>query len=240
MDALLSDSSDRFQAIETLLNISPIIPTVEILDEFDAVPLIDALQKGGAKTIQVNIRTNTSYEAIEIIKNKCPQIIIGAGNVRTPDMLKRAIKAGAEYTSSPGNTDTLLSAVDHFGVPFLPGVNTGSDMMRALEHGHYRQKYCPVVSLDAIKALKYFNREFFDVKFCISGALTDDSIKEYLLLSNVECAMGSWIVRAHDIYNKNWDKVTERMNYSYETVAKYIKEIRKKTDKDLDTTDIAS
>ena len=51
--------------------------------------------------------------------------------------------------------------------------------------------------------------------------------------------MGSWIVRAHDIYNKNWDKVTERTNYSYETVAKYIKEIRKKTDKEADSTDIA-
>lgn len=220
------NNNDRFAVIDELLKIAPIIPSVEVLDEFDAVPLVDALQSGGTKTIQVNLRTDAAYDSIGIIKNRCPQIVVGAGNVRTPDMLKKAIDAGAEFASSPGNTDMLLAAVDHLEVPFLPGVNTGSDMMRALEHGHYKQKFCPIVSLDAIKALKYYQKEFFDVKFCISGALNDDNIKEYLLLSNVQCVMGSWIVRAHDIYNKRWAKVTERTVYSYENIAKYLKEAK--------------
>ncbi len=218
MSIINQDNYNRFESIEALLKVSPIIPSVEILDEFDAVPLVDALEAGGARSIEVNLRTNAAFEAISIIKKRCPQIILGAGNIKTPQLLRQAIDAGAEFGTSPGNTDKLLSAVEEANFPFLPGVNGGSDMMRALEYGHSRQKFCPVASLGGVKALRYFQGPFFEVKFCISGGINDDNIREYLLLSNVECAIGSWIVRAHDIYNKKWDKVTERTKYSFDNV----------------------
>ena len=224
MSFFSENNSDRLTAIHALLQISPIIPSVEILDEFDAIPLCDALLAGGAKTIEINIRTDAAYEAIDIIKNRCPQIIIGAGNIKTPDMLQRAINAGAEFGTSPGSTAKLLEAVEKNSFPFLPGVSGGSDMMLALEYGHSRQKFCPTVTMGGVKALKYFQGHFFDVKFCISGGINDDNIGEYLILSNVECALGSWIVRAHDIYNKQWNKVTERTLLSYKNVSDYVKD----------------
>jgi 2-dehydro-3-deoxyphosphogluconate aldolase/(4S)-4-hydroxy-2-oxoglutarate aldolase len=224
MSFFSENNPDRLTAIHALLQISPIIPSVEILDEFDAIPLCDALLAGGAKTIEINIRTDAAYEAIDIIKNRCPQIIIGAGNIKTPDILKRAIDAGAEFGTSPGNTAKLLQAVEENNFPFLPGVSGGSDMMRALEYGHHRQKFCPTVAMGGVKALKYFQGQFFDVKFCVSGGINDDNIREYLVLPNVDCALGSWIVRAHDIYNKRWDKVTERTVLSYQNVHHYTKD----------------
>ncbi len=216
MSHFSEQSSNRFIAIETLLQLSPIIISTEILDEFDAIPLCDAVLAGGAKTIEINIRTDAAYEAIEIIKNRCPQIIIGAGNIKTPDMLKRAINAGAEFATSPGNTEKLLQAVAEYNFPFLPGVSGGSDMMLALEYGHNRHKFCPTTSLGGVKALKYFQGQFFDVKFCVSGGINDDNIRDYLHLPNVECVLGSWVVRAHDIYSKKWAKVTERTLFSYQ------------------------
>lgn len=218
MSFFSEQNTERFAAIEILLQLSSIIPSTEILDEFDAIPLCDALLEGGAKTIEINIRTDTAYESIDIIRNRCPQIIVGAGNIKTPDMLKRAIDAGAEFATSPGNTDTLLHAVAEFNIPFLPGVSGGSDMMRALEYGHKRQKFCPVVSMGGTKALKYFHGQFFDIKFCVSGGINDDNIREYLTLPNVDCVLGSWIVRAHDIYDKKWSKVTERTLFSYANI----------------------
>ncbi len=209
---------ERFLAIDVLLQLSKIIPSTEILDEFDAIPLCDALLAGGSKTIEINIRTDAAYESINIIRNRCPQIIVGAGNIKNPDMLKRAIDSGAEFATSPGNTNTLLKAVEKLNIPFLPGVYGGSDIMRALEYGHKRQKFCPAVGFGGVKALKYFQGQFFEVKFCASGGINDDNIRDYLILSNVECVLGSWIVRAHDIYNKKWEKVTERTLYSYDNI----------------------
>lgn len=220
-----SDSNlNRFKAIENLLQISPIIPSVEILDEFDAIPLCDALLAGGAKVLEVNIRTDAAYESIHIIRNRCPQIVIGAGNIKTPDMLNRAVDSGAEFGTSPGNTVKLLEAVTTANFPFLPGVSMGSDMMCALEFGFNRHKFCPTVAFGGSKALKYFQGQFFDVKFCVSGGINDDNICEFLSLPNVECALGTWIVRAHDIYSKRWAKITERTQISYENVQNHVKD----------------
>lgn len=208
-------TSDPFKSIESLMKLSPLIPSTEILDEFDAVPLCDALEAGGAKVITVNIRTNAAYEAIDIIKRQCPNIVIGANNIQTPDMLQAAIDAGAEFGSSPGNTDILLRAVSRRNFAFLPGVSTGSDMMRALEYGYHYHKFCPAAFSGGLKVLKYFQSQFFDVKFCVSGGINDDNINDYLSMTNVESVIGSWIVRAHDIYDKKWAKVTERTLFSY-------------------------
>jgi 2-dehydro-3-deoxyphosphogluconate aldolase / (4S)-4-hydroxy-2-oxoglutarate aldolase len=235
MSHFSENKGNRFKAIEVLLQISPIIPSVEILDEFDAIPLCDALLAGGAKITEVNIRTDAAYEAIHIIRNRCPQIIIGAGNIKTPDMLKRAIDSGAEFATSPGNTVKLLEAVETADFPFLPGVSVGSDMMCALEYGHNRHKFCPTVAFGGVKALKYFQGQFFDVKFCVSGGISDDNVCEFLNLPNVECALGTWIVRAHDIYSKRWTKITERTLLSYQNVVNYAKD----TDSDIDLSKMA-
>jgi 2-dehydro-3-deoxyphosphogluconate aldolase/(4S)-4-hydroxy-2-oxoglutarate aldolase len=208
--------------IDNLMKLSPIIPSTEILDEYDAVPLCDALQAGGAKVIAVNIRTKAAYEALSIIKKQCPNLIVGANNIQTPDMLEAAIDAGAEFGSSPGNTDILLNAVSKKNFTFLPGVSSGSDMMRAMEYGYYFHKFCPAAYSGGINALKHFQAQFFNVKFCVSGGINDDNINDYLFMNNVECVIGAWIVRAHDIYNKKWEKITERTLFSYNNIAKTI------------------
>jgi|GEM_PF-138822 len=217
-DANQNSNAKRYAALDELMKLSPLIPSTEMLDEFDAVPLCDALVAGGAKIVVVNIRTIAAYDAIEVIKKRCPQIIVGANNIQTPNMLQAAIDSGAEFGSSPGNTDILLNAVAKQDFAFLPGVSNGSDMMRALEYGYNYHKFCPAAYSGGVKALKYYQGQFFNVKFCVSGGINDDNINEYLSMTNVESVIGSWIVRAHDIYDKKWAKVTERTLYSFNNI----------------------
>ena len=72
---------------------------------------MDALLEGGVRVVEVSIRTQAAYEAMEIIKKRVPELIVGACNIKTPDMLERAIATGADYGTSPGNTERLLKAV---------------------------------------------------------------------------------------------------------------------------------
>ena len=208
-------------AIENIVKLSKIIPSVEILDEFDAVPLMDALLEGGVKVVEVSIRTQAAYEALAIIKKRVPELIIGACNIKTPDMLERAIDAGADYGTSPGNTERLLKAVCEKDFPFIPGVSNGSDIMQALEYNHVIQKFCPAVALGGVKTLKYLHGHFHEVQFCPAGGLNDDNVGDFLALPNVVCASGAWIVRAHDTYEKKWAKVIERTKFSMENAAKF-------------------
>lgn len=213
-------SAEKFD-IEHIVKLSKIIPSVEILDEFDAVPLMDALIEGGVKVVEVSIRTDAAYESLEIIKKRVPELVVGACNIKTPDMLERAIDSGADYGTSPGNTERLLKAVYKKAFPFIPGVSNGSDIMQALEYGHIIQKFCPAVALGGVKTLKYLHGHFNEVQFCPAGGLNDDNVGDFLSLPNVLCISGSWIVRAHDTYEKKWAKVIERTKFSMENAAKF-------------------
>lgn len=206
--------------IAEILNISKIIPVVELLDEFDAVPLMEALIEGGVKVVEINIRTQAAFDSIEIIKRRLPYLIVGAANIKTPDMLQKTIDCGADYGTSPGNTDRLMDAVVKQSFPFLPGVSHASDIMRALEYGHNIQRLCPVVSLGGVKTLKYLNTSFSELIFSPAGGITDENVLEFLLLPNVCSVGGSWIVRSHDTYAKKWSKVIERTKFSFDNIAK--------------------
>ena len=93
--------------------------------------------------------------------------------------------------------------------------------MQALEYGHTIQKFCPAIALGGVKTLKYLHGHFNEVQFCPSGGLNDDNVGDFLSLPNVVCATGSWIVRAHDTYEKKWAKVIERTKFSMENAAKF-------------------
>lgn len=208
------------EQIHRFVTASKIIPTVEILDEFDAIPLMDSLIEGGVQAVEVNIRTQAAFDSIEIIKKRLPALVVGAGNIKTPDMLEKAIDSGADYGTSPGNTERLLNAITLKKFPFLPGVASGSDIMRALECGHTLQRLCPVMALGGIKTLKYLHASFSEVLFSPSGGINDDNSLEFLLQANVCSIGGSWIVRSHDTYERKWGKIIERTKFSFETIAK--------------------
>ena len=208
------------QQLQQFLTRSKIIPSVEILDEFDAIPLMDSLIEGGVQVVEVNLRTQAAFESINIIKKRLPSLIVGAGNIKTPDMLEKAIDAGADYGTSPGNTERLLNAVTLKHFPFLAGVASGSDIMRALECGHNVQRLCPAVALGGTKTLKYLHASFSEVLFSPAGGINDDNSLEFLLLPNVCSVGGSWIVRSHDTYERKWPKVTERTKFAFSNIAK--------------------
>ena len=79
-----------------------IIPVVVIEDKKDAEPLAEALCKGGLPCAEVTFRTAAAAEAIQLMKNAHPEMLVGAGTVLTIDQVDTAIAAGAEFIVSPG------------------------------------------------------------------------------------------------------------------------------------------
>ena len=59
----------------------PLIPVVVIDRLADAVPLAEALLRGGISALEITLRTPAGYEAIEAMKSAFPDAVIGAGAV---------------------------------------------------------------------------------------------------------------------------------------------------------------
>ncbi len=183
--------SDDMQALMTL---APVIPVLVVDDVAHARPLAEALVAGGLPVLEVTLRTPAALAVIAEMA-QVPGAIVGAGTVLSAADLSAALAAGARFAVSPGITAALGSAARARGVPFLPGVSTASDIIRALELGFNRVKFFPAEAAGGLPALRALAAPFAGVQFCPTGGITADSAASWLAEPAVACVGGSWIAK---------------------------------------------
>jgi 2-dehydro-3-deoxyphosphogluconate aldolase / (4S)-4-hydroxy-2-oxoglutarate aldolase len=186
---------DMDLTVEYVVGLAPVIPVVVIEELDDAVPLAEALVRGGLPAIEITLRTQPALAAIERIAAEVEGAVVGAGTVTTTRQLDDALAAGARFLVSPGATPTLLDGLQASGVPFLPGTATASDMVALLERGITHAKLFPAEVVGGVKALKAFSGPFPQLRFCPTGGIHAANAPDYLALPNVACVGGSWMTQ---------------------------------------------
>jgi 2-dehydro-3-deoxyphosphogluconate aldolase / (4S)-4-hydroxy-2-oxoglutarate aldolase len=187
---------------------APVIPVIVLNDLNHAVPLARALVAGGIRMLEVTLRTPVALQCIERISKEVPEAVVGAGTVRTPADAMSAARAGARFAVSPGFTNAVGQACRDHGLPLLPGVATGSEIMMAQEAGYTELKFFPAMQSGGPAMLKSWSGPFFDVKFCPTGGVSVSNAKEFLSLPNVVCVGGSWLVPTDSLANGDWAVIT--------------------------------
>ena len=75
----------------------------------DAAPLAKALCEGGVPVAEVTFRAAGAAQAIRIMKETCPDMIVGAGTVLTPSWLHTARKSrSSSCPAAPPRPTTTL------------------------------------------------------------------------------------------------------------------------------------
>ena len=197
----------RQQAADAILTRAPVVPVLKIDRIDDAVPLARALVENGLPVLEITLRTDIAYAAMEAIARDVPEAIVGAGTVLRASDLKAVIDAGAVFAIAPGSSDALYAAADTIAIPFIPAIATASELMRGLDAGHVRFKFFPAESSGGIGALRAFSGPFAQVKFCPTGGIDAAKAPGYLALSNVITVGGSWMVPGEAIASRDWGAI---------------------------------
>ena len=186
----------------------PLVPVIVIQDPEEAVPLAKAMVDGGVRMLEVTLRTEHGLTAIELIKQEVPEAIVGVGTVTSAQQMEDALKKGAEFVVSPGSSESLLGFAAEWGGPYLPGVATPGEVMRAREAGFLYQKFFPAGAAGGIPMLKALAGPFGDVKFCPTGGIGQGNYQDYLALNNVFAVGGSWLTPGDLQSARNWQAIT--------------------------------
>jgi 2-dehydro-3-deoxyphosphogluconate aldolase / (4S)-4-hydroxy-2-oxoglutarate aldolase len=179
--------------IETIMTMGPVIPVLVIDDVSHARPIAEALVAGGLRALEVTLRTPVALEAIGEMSN-VKGAVVGAGTVLNREDLNASLTAGAKFIVSPGLTHTFAREAIASSVPFLPGIQTASDLMRGLELGLTRFKFFPAMAAGGIPTLKALSAPFHRCRFCPTGGITEATLGNWLELDCVQCVGGSWLV----------------------------------------------
>jgi len=186
---------------------APVIPVIVLHDVAHAVPMARALLAGGIRMLEITLRTPQALACMEAIANEVEGAVVGAGTVRSAADAAAAVKAGARFAVSPGYTPAVGRACKDLGLPLLPGVATGSEIMMAQEDGYTELKFFPAMQAGGPAMLKAWSGPFFDVKFCPTGGVTPGNASEFLSLPNVACVGGSWLVPADALAQGDWARI---------------------------------
>jgi 2-dehydro-3-deoxyphosphogluconate aldolase/(4S)-4-hydroxy-2-oxoglutarate aldolase len=188
---------------------APVIPVIVLHDVAHAVPMARALVAGGIRMLEVTLRTPQALACMEAIARDVPEAVLGAGTVRSAADAKAAADAGARFAVSPGYTSAVGQACRDLGLPLLPGVATGSEIMMCQEEGLTALKFFPAMQAGGVAMLKAWGGPFGDGVFCPTGGVTPSNAADFLALSNVVCVGGSWLVPADALAQGDWARITQ-------------------------------
>lgn len=194
--------------IRDVMTAAPVIPVIVIDELRQAVPLAQALVKGGLPVLEITLRTAVALEAIRAIAAEVEGAIVGVGTLTRPQEFTQVLDAGAVFGVSPGLTPELITAARDSGLPLLPGVMTPSEVIAARAAGFSALKLFPAQQAGGIGMLKALAGPLPDVVFCPTGGITAESFRDFLALDNVLCVGGSWVTPKSAVEADDWATIT--------------------------------
>lgn len=204
----MSDFSPE-SSIGEAITAARLIAVLVIDDLEDAVPVAEALLRGGVTAMELTLRTPAAFDAAAAVRAACPEMRLGIGTILSPDQIVPALTAGAEFGVSPGvNPEVIRKAADA-GLPFGPGVMTPTDIDVSVREGCRLLKFFPAGTAGGLDHLKNIAAPFahFGLRFIPLGGINAGNLREWLASDLIAAVGGSWLAPRDLIRGKNWAQI---------------------------------
>ena len=196
-----------------------VVPVIKLNNpERDAANLAKALCEGGVPVAEVTFRAAGADIAIRLMREACPDMLVGAGTVLTTEQVDKALSAGAQFIVTPGFDPELVAYCQEKGLPIYPGCTTPTDYHAALKFGLKVLKFFPAEQSGGLAKIKAMSAPFPMFKVMPTGGISLKNLKEYLSCPVICACGGSYMVTADLIDNNKWDEIIELCKKSIEIV----------------------
>ena len=195
-----------------------VVPVVVLNDAKDAKPLAKALCEGGLPCAEVTFRTAAAKDAIKIMTDEYPEMIVGAGTVLTIDQVDEAVAAGAKFIVSPGFDPEIVDYCLEKEIPVFPGCVTASEIAQAVKRGLKVVKFFPAETSGGIKAIKALSAPYCNTRFMLTGGINAENLKDYLSNDCIIACGGSWMVKGAFVESGEFDKIKKMTREAVELV----------------------
>ncbi len=174
---------------------NPIVPVMTVQSEAHALELGEKLVDAGYTVLEITLRTDSALDGIRVIKEKWPDLIVGAGTILSRQDADNALSVGSDFIVTPATSPRLAEALLDLPVPVIPGISTATEAQTLYDMGYKQLKFFPVESCGGAKMLKSLSSPLPHLMFMPSGGIRKDTADDYLALPNVFAIGGSWMTK---------------------------------------------
>ncbi|WP_300820994.1 bifunctional 4-hydroxy-2-oxoglutarate aldolase/2-dehydro-3-deoxy-phosphogluconate aldolase [uncultured Oscillibacter sp.] len=196
-----------------------IVPVIKLNHpEQDAAPLAHALCAGDVPVAEVTFRAAGADTAIRLMKDACPDMIVGAGTVTAKEQIDAVLAVGGQFIVTPGFDPELVAYAQEKDIPIYPGCTTPTDYHAALKFGLEVLKFFPAEQSGGLAKIKAMSAPFPQFKVMPTGGVSLKNLGEYLKSPVIAACGGSYMVTADLIDSQKWDEITQLCRKSREIV----------------------
>jgi 2-dehydro-3-deoxyphosphogluconate aldolase / (4S)-4-hydroxy-2-oxoglutarate aldolase len=152
-----------------------------------AVAAARALAAGGVRCVEITMDSDNALQTVAALRESlADDVAVGAGTVMDLATARSAADAGACFFVSPHADEALIRDVHALGIPYLPGAQTATEIVRAWSAGATAVKVFPSGPLgppyirDLLGPLRH-------VPLVPTGGITPETAPQFV-------AAGAWAV----------------------------------------------
>ena len=205
--------------LKDILTVVKVVPVCVFSNVDTALKTAELLVKNKVNIIEITLRTESAFSCIEAVVKEFKEMTAGAGSVFTPEQLKKAEAAGAEFAVSPCLDENVLDEAEKMDIPFVPGVATPGELFRAIKRTDV-VKLFPAESLGGTEYIKSAFAPFklFDYYLMPTGGVDNNNFRKYLDLDKVIACGMSYPVSDKLVNEGKFDLLEERINEIYQGI----------------------
>lgn len=196
-----------------------VVPVITLHNpQRDAAPLARALCAGGVPVAEVTFRAAGADTAIRLMREACPEMLVGAGTVTDAAQIDAAAAAGGQFVVTPGFDPELVAYAQAKGIPIYPGCTTPTDYHAALKFGLGLVKFFPAEQSGGLAKIRAMSTPFPQLKVMPTGGITLKNLAEYIAAPMVAACGGSYMAASDLIDGRKWDEITRLCRKSRDVV----------------------
>jgi len=171
--------------------------------------VVEAIEKGGVKAIEVTMTTPKAIDTIAAVTDKYQgDVLIGVGTVLDAETARLAILAGAKFVVAPNLNEAVVVLVRRYSRIMMPGAFTPTEIVRAWEIGADVVKVFPTSSVgpEYIKDLK---GPLPHIQLLPTGGVTVDNAGAFIKAGACAVAVGGNLASAQAISEGAYEQITQ-------------------------------
>jgi len=186
-----------------------LIPAVRVSTPEDAFLAAEAVSRGGIPIVELTMTVPKAAELITHLRQKHPQMIVGAGTVLDVETARICLEAGARFITSPGLDLPTVEFVVKQGVAVLPGALTPSEVMAAAKAGADFVKIFPCAQMGGPAYIRALRAPFPTVSFVAAGGVNQQNVADYIQAGVAAVGVGAHLIPPRAINAKEPEWIVE-------------------------------
>lgn len=194
-----------------------VVAVIRAKSDQEAIFIAKACRDGGIHALEVTFTVPKANHVIEQLKDTFSpsDLLIGAGTVLDEQTARIAILSGADFIVSPSFDEATAKCCNRYGVPYLPGCMTITEMVKAMEFGCDLLKVFPgnVLGPQFIKSVL---GPLPHVHLMPTGGVSLDNVEEWIQAGVSAIGIGSELTAPAKV--GNFTEITQRAKAFVEAI----------------------